>query len=159
LAAREEIRDLIARYNQFGDHARFEDMAELFTEDATLEVDGRDPINGRNEIRDFLAGVRDSGVAGRAEQGKPPTYVRHHTSTVVIDLESPPRRVAPVTSSSSPTSGPTTGAGTATATCSRVAGGGSPTGERAPTGRFPGRGASTGTGPDPPTVDRFVRFA
>jgi len=89
LAAREEIRDLIARYNQFGDHARFEDMAELFTEDATLEVDGRDPINGRNEIRDFLAGVRDSGVAGRAEQGKPPTYVRHHTSTVVIDLESP----------------------------------------------------------------------
>ncbi|WP_407043639.1 nuclear transport factor 2 family protein, partial [Gordonia amicalis] len=36
-AAREEIRDLAARYNLYGDTGRTEQEARLFTADGTLE--------------------------------------------------------------------------------------------------------------------------
>jgi len=38
-AAREEIRELAARYNQAGDSGRFEEMLTLFAEDARLDIE------------------------------------------------------------------------------------------------------------------------
>jgi uncharacterized protein (TIGR02246 family) len=81
LAARESIRDLVARYNANGDSGRFDPMLELFAEDAVLEVPGR-RLEGRAAIRAFLAGV----AAG--EGGRPRVRVlRHFTATLQIDLE------------------------------------------------------------------------
>jgi hypothetical protein len=79
--ARESIRDLVARYNSYGDSALFDRMLELFAPDAVLEV--RDRVHkGQEEIRAVFARVpgRTSKGAGR------PAYLRHCTATHQIDL-------------------------------------------------------------------------
>lgn len=38
LIARESIRDLVARYNANGDSGRFEQMLEVFADDASMEL-------------------------------------------------------------------------------------------------------------------------
>ena len=82
LAARESIRDLVARYNANGDSGRFDAMLELFAEDAVLEVPER-TLQGRAAIRGFFEDV----AAG--EGGLPRVRVlRHFTATLQIDLES-----------------------------------------------------------------------
>jgi hypothetical protein len=81
LLAREEIRDLVARYNSFGDSGLFDPMIELFAPDAVLEVNGR-KYEGRDAIRGVFADVpkRTSSTGG------PPAYLRHCTATHQIDL-------------------------------------------------------------------------
>lgn len=81
LLAREAIRDLVARYNAYGDGGLIDRMVELFADDATLEV-GDDVHQGRDAIRSLFSGTvdRSAGAAGG------PTYVRHSTSTHQIDL-------------------------------------------------------------------------
>jgi len=82
VAARESIRDLVARYNAAGDSGRFDEMLELFDEDAVLEVPGRE-LRGRPAIRAFFEEVAaGTGEAGRAR------LVRHFVATHQIDLES-----------------------------------------------------------------------
>jgi uncharacterized protein (TIGR02246 family) len=84
LVAREEIRGLLAAYAHGVDRGRFDDVAELFTPDGTLEVgNGRHP-SGRAAIREFLAGVDSPGSEGPAL-----AYIRHHVSNVAIDLHGP----------------------------------------------------------------------
>ena len=78
LAAREAIRDLVARYNQYGDHARFEPMIELFAEDAVLELDAGERYDGRPAIRAFFESAADGGVR----------FLRHLTATHQIDVDS-----------------------------------------------------------------------
>ena len=80
LAARESIRDLVARYNANGDAGRFDAMLALFAEDATLELeDGAH--RGKAAIRAvFEAAARRTGAAGRA------TFVRHFVATHQIDV-------------------------------------------------------------------------
>jgi uncharacterized protein (TIGR02246 family) len=80
LAAREAIRDLVARYNQLGDAGRTEPLVELFTADAVLKVPGR-TLQGREAIRDFFSEV--AGGTGR----KPIRVLRHFVATHQIDLE------------------------------------------------------------------------
>jgi SnoaL-like domain len=57
LAARERIRDVLARYNWAGDSLRLDELAQTFCDDGELEVRGRDPVRGRAAIVGFLGGV------------------------------------------------------------------------------------------------------
>src|SRR4051794_4084214 len=72
----EAIRDVIARYNLYGDSGRVDEMLELFVDDATLTVDGTAYV-GRPAIR----GLFEAAV------GPTPQRIRHHTSTHVIDVD------------------------------------------------------------------------
>ena len=78
LAAREAIRDLIARYNQYGDHARFDPMLELFAEDAVLEIVPDERHEGRAAIRAFFERAAGGDVR----------FLRHMTATHQIDVDS-----------------------------------------------------------------------
>ena len=77
LVAREQIRDLVARYNMLGDTGRFDELLQLFAADAVLQTDD-ETATGTAELRSFFTGVA----------GPTPSYVRHNTSTLVIDLTS-----------------------------------------------------------------------
>jgi hypothetical protein len=81
LLAREAIRDLVARYNAYGDSGLFDRMMGLFAPDAVLEVGGA-PKEGHDEIRAVFTGVADRTSAGDGA----PTYLRHCTATHQIDL-------------------------------------------------------------------------
>ena len=63
--AREAIRDLVARYNAYGDGGLIDRMVELFAEDASLEV-GADVHQGREAIRSLFSGTvdRSAGAVG-----------------------------------------------------------------------------------------------
>jgi uncharacterized protein (TIGR02246 family) len=74
--ARDAIRELIARYNRDGDSGRIDEVLELFVDDASLTVDGT-AYDGRAAIR----GMFETAV------GPAPERIRHHTSTLVIDVD------------------------------------------------------------------------
>ena len=80
LTAREEIRELVARYAHFADSGRFEELVALFAEDGVLEIDGREPVRGRRALLEFLNGARES-PRGR--------FIRHHVSSVRITVSAP----------------------------------------------------------------------
>jgi hypothetical protein len=83
LVARESIRDLVARYNANGDSGRFAEVLECFTPDAVMELDGR-VYRGRQEI---LTIFTDAAVAVR--RWPETVTMRHHTSTLQIDVVGP----------------------------------------------------------------------
>jgi uncharacterized protein (TIGR02246 family) len=87
IAAREAVRDLIARYNATGDSGRFDELRNLFAPDAVLDTDGV-VHEGRDAIGALFESVRDS-LATRAAAGDVPRYIRHHTSTIQIDVLGP----------------------------------------------------------------------
>src|SRR5262249_17729019 len=81
LEAREEIRDLVARYNANGDTGRFEEVMELFAPDGVMDVgDGR-IYTGKDEIVTIFTGARDN-----VDYGEQPVYLRHMTATHQIDV-------------------------------------------------------------------------
>jgi len=84
VAAREAIRDLVARYAQLADRGRFADLAALFTDDGVLEVNDRPPARGREAILALLTGASDTLAAA-----SPTRLVRHHVASVVVDVASP----------------------------------------------------------------------
>jgi 3-phenylpropionate/cinnamic acid dioxygenase small subunit len=81
LAAREAIRDLVARYNANGDSGRFDEVLELFAPDAVMDVAEWGVKRGHDEIRTIFTGARD-----RATFGDHPVYLRHVTGTHQIDV-------------------------------------------------------------------------
>lgn len=83
LISRERIRNLIAQYAHSADGGRFEELAALFAEDGTLEIAGRPPLSGRTAILTFLNGVKRV-----PSEGVTP-FVRHHVSSVRIDVMGP----------------------------------------------------------------------
>jgi uncharacterized protein (TIGR02246 family) len=83
LVARESVRDLVARYNANADAGRFDQVLECFAPNAVMELDGR-PYRGRDEIRTIF-----TAVAERLRGRTGPTIVRHHTSTLQIDVVGP----------------------------------------------------------------------
>jgi hypothetical protein len=102
LAAREEIRDLVARYNASGDSGRFDETLALFTTDAVLEIVPQRRYRGHAEIRDLFTGAADVGAlpnggtpdgaqtraAGpRGLRQALPQVVRHFTATHQIDFD------------------------------------------------------------------------
>jgi hypothetical protein len=88
LLAREGIRDLVARYNSYGDTGRFEPLFELFAEDAVMEIGDvggeRTVYEGRENVKRIFAGAQERIRAQAATSG--PTYIRHFTATHQIDL-------------------------------------------------------------------------
>jgi hypothetical protein len=92
LIARESIRDLVARYNANGDSGRIDALMQLFSEDATLEIRKSRVYRGASEIRTLFEGAaaRPTGV-GNGAGPSPPAFIRHHTSTHQIDIETPDR--------------------------------------------------------------------
>jgi len=102
LKAREQIRDLVARYNAYGDGGRFDQLIALFTDDAAMEVVGYRKYQGKGEIQELFRGAAQpqkatSGTSPaaatppKASSGtssiSPISPIWHHTSTLVIDLE------------------------------------------------------------------------
>ena len=88
--AREQIRDLVARYNMYCDTGRFDDMMACFTPDAHYRelLLGHDPLDciGRAEIRAAIDAVRvDWEAASGASTG---LFIRHCVATHVISLDS-----------------------------------------------------------------------
>lgn len=83
LVAREAIRDTLARYAHCADSGRFVELAELFTADGVLEIHGREPLSGRDAILSFLTATRSSLAATLAQP-----YIRHHTSSIRIEVHS-----------------------------------------------------------------------
>ena len=81
LVAREEIRELVARYAHCADSGRFEELVALFAEDGLLEIDDREPLRGRDAILAFLASTRSSAQKSPAARS-----IRHHVSSLRIDV-------------------------------------------------------------------------
>jgi len=95
LVARESIRDLVARYNANGDSGRFEQMLQVFSDDASMEliaVDGTvrryDGIDQVATIFTETKAMWDAGARANAGPGATQTrhHVRHFTATHQIDL-------------------------------------------------------------------------
>jgi hypothetical protein len=89
LTAREGIRDLVARYNMYSDRGWFDQTADLFTPEASLDVVhyGETVSHaGHAAIRSMFGGVK-SDWGGQAADTGAPAYVRHMVTTHVIDLE------------------------------------------------------------------------
>lgn len=84
LIARESIRDLLARYTWAGDRGDLVALAECFATDGVLDAGGQGgPWVGRERIIRELQDVIDRTAAA----GGAPGPVRHHVSSVLIDLE------------------------------------------------------------------------
>jgi hypothetical protein len=90
LLAREAIRDLVARYNSYGDSGKFDLMWPLFVPDAVMEIIGTDGERtthmGIDEIKRIFTGANDRVVAQSDANQAPPVYIRHSTATHQIDL-------------------------------------------------------------------------
>ena len=83
VAARDAVRETIARYAQAVDHGRFDDAAACFTADGVLDVVRGTRSVGRDAIAErFAAAGRN--LAAASEQA----LVRHHVSSVMVDVES-----------------------------------------------------------------------
>ncbi|HEX2578713.1 MAG TPA: nuclear transport factor 2 family protein [Aquihabitans sp.] len=85
LGVREAVRDLLARYTWAGDRGRSGDLAALFAEDGVLEVGAH---GGRWEGRDEIARRLDAVAERVAVAGTSTGAVRHHVSSIEIDVRS-----------------------------------------------------------------------
>jgi hypothetical protein len=81
LVARERIRDTLARYNWAGDALRLDELAETFCEDGTLELRGRDPVEGRTAIVEMLGGAVAAPNATAQASGVK-RIVRHNVTNI-----------------------------------------------------------------------------
>ena len=81
LAARERIRDTLARYNWSGDALRFDQLAETFCEDGELELRGREPVRGHAAIVELLSGAVAAPNA-RAHASGVKRVVRHNVTNI-----------------------------------------------------------------------------
>lgn len=86
--AREAIRDLVARYNYYGDRGRSSDVADLFAEDGVLEHTAADRVlrhAGRTAIAAYLEQIKAQWLEESRGQSTSP-HVFHSVGTHVIDL-------------------------------------------------------------------------
>ena len=89
LEAREEIRETLARYNQYGDSGRFGEMAALFAVDGVLEIHGESTVAGRDAIVEYLEAVKRDVLA----LSNVP-MLRHYATNVTITVSSPSEAAA-----------------------------------------------------------------
>lgn len=83
LAAREQIRELIAGYTHLGDGGRIDEMVQLFEPDAVLDAHGV-THEGHTAIAGFFQNIVDGTAPGPAR-----TFIRHYISNVTIDVHAP----------------------------------------------------------------------
>jgi hypothetical protein len=94
LAARERIRDTLARYNWSGDSARLDELAQSFCEDGELELRGSEPVRGRAAIVELLGGVVAAPTAAAQTSGVK-RIVRHNVTNIrFTDVRPDEARVA-----------------------------------------------------------------
>ena len=79
--ARDEIRDLVARYNANGDTGRFAQVRGLFTDDAVMRIEPDQEYVGLEAIMTIFTGTSESTSSSSV------THVRHFTSTHQIDFD------------------------------------------------------------------------
>jgi len=84
LAAREQIRETVARYAHLVDRGRIDELVLLFAEDGTLEAGDRPPARGRAAIRAFF-----TDTAARLASASTRRLIRHHVSNLVIEVSGP----------------------------------------------------------------------
>jgi uncharacterized protein (TIGR02246 family) len=79
--AREQIRDVISRYNHAGDRGDLDALVRCFREDGVLDLEGEEHLAGRAAILRRLSRVVEESASrgGRA-------FVRHHVSSVKIEV-------------------------------------------------------------------------
>ena len=82
LAARESVRETIAQYAHAVDRGRYDDAAACFTENGVLDV--RD--TARHEGRESIVGMF-KGAGDRLLQSSQNALVRHHVSSIQIDVD------------------------------------------------------------------------
>ena len=89
LVAREHIRDTLARYNWAGDAFRLGELASAFCADGVLEIRGRDPLQGRDAIIEFLGGgaasdddARRAAAKAAADTSGVARIVRHNVTNL-----------------------------------------------------------------------------
>ena len=82
LAAREAVRESIARYAHAVDRGKFDDAAACFAETGVLDVRGSGRSEGRAAIAEVFAG------AGRKlAWTSTNAFIRHHVSSISIDVD------------------------------------------------------------------------
>lgn len=86
VVAREEIRALLIEYVQCADGGRTERMLELFAADAVMDATGDPTCHGHDEIRAYF---ERAGRSARRLMERP--YLRHHLSSIHIELDEPTR--------------------------------------------------------------------
>lgn len=99
LAAREGIRDTLARYNWAGDAFRLDQLALTFCEDGELELRGRPVLRGRRAVVEFLSGGAPGGgdearrAARQAEVAASGVrrVVRHNVTNIAFSEVTPER--------------------------------------------------------------------
>ena len=85
LAGREAVRDLVARYTWAGDRGRSAELAHLFAPDGVLDVGEH---GGRWVGPAEIISQLDAVTERVAMAGTSPGPVRHHVSSLVIDMTS-----------------------------------------------------------------------
>jgi len=88
LLAREAIRDLVARYNAGADGGRFDEVVDLFTSDAVMELPA-ERLFGHEEIAALFRRIQRVVVGSGAQDRR--RYIRHFTATLQIDVEAADR--------------------------------------------------------------------
>src|SRR6266446_9059464 len=84
LAAREAIRETVARYAHLVDRGRIDELVDLFVEDGVLEAGDRPPAAGRAAIRELFL---ETGKRLASASARP--LIRHHVSNLAIDVTGP----------------------------------------------------------------------
>src|SRR3989442_9432081 len=84
LAAREAIRETVARYAHLVDRGRIDELVDLFVEDGVLEAGDRPPARGRAAIRELFL---ETGKRLASASARP--LIRHHVSNLAIDVTGP----------------------------------------------------------------------
>jgi hypothetical protein len=79
--AREQIRDVISRYNHAGDRGRLDELARCFAPDGVLDLKDVPPLEGRDAIEAHLR-----GVVSRLADATTRPVLRHHVSSTRIEL-------------------------------------------------------------------------
>ena len=82
LAAREAVRESIARYAHAVDHGKFEDAAACFSEAGVLEVRGVSTHEGRAAIVDMF-----EGAGRKLASTSTDAFIRHHVSSISIEVD------------------------------------------------------------------------
>ena len=84
LLVREAVRDTLATYHAAGDRGRLEELAGCFHPDGSLEIAGREPLQGRTAISGRLSTLVADAQA--SDQPSAPTRVRHHLASTHFQL-------------------------------------------------------------------------
>ena len=82
LEAYEAIRNLIVAYNSFGDRGKFDQLVDLFTVDAAMDIGDDRIYQGINQIKSIF-----TSTSASVSDDVSISYIHHHTSSPLIELE------------------------------------------------------------------------